>query len=91
MTRWHVVFSGKVQHVGFRYTAYYLAKKLYITGWVDNLPDGRVEMEAQGPVSQLRKLILRLKSQAHIHIEKMDIQEIPALPYERGFQVRGYS
>ena len=91
MTRWHVFFSGRVQHVGFRYTAYYLARKLYITGWVDNLPDGRVEMEAQGPVSQLRKLVVQLKSQAHIHIEHMDIEEIPALPAERGFRVRGYS
>ena len=46
--RWRVLFSGKVQHVGFRYTAYYLARELYLTGWVDNLPDGRVAMEAQG-------------------------------------------
>ena len=40
--RWHILFSGKVQHVGFRYTAYYIARDLGLTGWVDNLPDGRV-------------------------------------------------
>ena len=40
--RWHILFSGKVQHVGFRYTAYYLARDLGLTGWVDNLADGRV-------------------------------------------------
>lgn len=82
-------FSGQVQHVGFRYTAYYLAKELYLTGWVRNLSDGRVLLEAQGGVSRLRKLLLQLKSQPHIHIEHVDIQEISPQPYERGFRVQG--
>lgn len=87
--RWRVLFSGRVQHVGFRYTAYYLARPLYLTGWVLNLPDGRVEMEAQGGVSQLRKLLIQLKSQPHIHIEHAEIEEIPQVAWERGFKVRG--
>ena len=89
-TRWHLVFSGKVQHVGFRYTAYYLAKEMYLTGWVDNLPSGQAEMEVQGPVSQLRKYLIRLKSQPHIHIEKAEIKEIEPVRFERKFAVRGY-
>ena len=87
--RWRVLFSGRVQHVGFRYTAYYLARPLYLTGWVRNLPDGRVEMEAQGGLSQLRKLLMRLKSQPHIHIERAEIEELPRVAWERGFKVRG--
>ena len=75
--RWHIFFSGKVQQVGFRYTAHYLARGLGVSGWVDNLPDGRVEMEAQGDVSALRKLIVLLKSQPHIHIERMEIEPFP--------------
>ena len=85
--RWRVYFSGKVQHVGFRWTACYLARELYLTGWVDNLPDGRVEMEAQGGAAQLRKLTLKLKSQPHIHIEHMEIEPIPTVPFERRFRV----
>ena len=81
-------FFGQVQHVGFRYTAMYIAKKLYLTGWVENLPDGSVLLEAQGGVVQLRKLLIQLKSQRHLHILKADITIIPAQPYERGFQVR---
>ena len=88
--RWHVLFSGNVQHVGFRYTAYYLARRLYLTGWVDNLADGRVEMEVQGSVSQLRKLVVQLKSHPPIRIEHMQIEEIPLLLHDRHFQVRGY-
>ena len=88
--RWHVFFSGRVQHVGFRYTACYLARELYLTGWVDNLPDGRVEMEAQGTLRCLRQLVIRLKGQAYIRIDDMDVTEIAAVPHERGFTVRGY-
>ena len=86
--RWQILFSGKVQHVGFRYTALYLARKLYLTGFVRNLLDGRVQMEAQGAVSQLRKLLIQLKSQPHLHIEDVEITEIPPLPYDRRFEVR---
>ena len=41
--RWHILFEGEVQFVGFRYTARLLAQKLRLTGWVKNLDDGRVE------------------------------------------------
>ena len=86
--RWRIQCFGQVQHVGFRYTALYIAKKLYLTGWVENLPDGTVLMEAQGGVSQLRKFLIRLKSQPHIHIEKAEITVLPCKPADRGFHVR---
>lgn len=90
IVRWNVIFSGRVQHVGFRYTAYYLARSLYLTGWVDNRRDGCVEMEVQGNISKMRKLVIQLKSQVHIRIEHMEIREIEPIPYERRFEVRGY-
>ncbi len=85
--RWRIRFYGKVQHVGFRYTAIYLAKDLYLTGRVSNLPDGSVLLEAQGGVKNLRKLLIRLKSQPHIHIEKAEIEELPLKPFERGMKI----
>ena len=66
MTRWHVVFTGRVQHVGFRYTAYYFSRDLYLTGWVDNKSDGSVEMEVQGGPLQLQELLSRLKGRFDI-------------------------
>ena len=62
-------FYGKVQFVGFRYTARLLARELELSGWVSNLPDGSVLMEAQGETARLRKLLIRQKSQigrAHV-------------------------
>ena len=88
MVRWEILFSGRVQHVGFRYTAYYIARDLGLTGWVANLPDGQVLMEAQGEPVALRKLLLKLKDQRHIRITGTRVTELPPLPKEAGFQVR---
>ena len=89
-TRWHIILSGRVQHVGFRYTAYYIARDLGLTGWVDNLPDGRVEMEVQGNVCLLRKLLIRLKAHPMIRILDTDLRTVPPHRLERRFRVRGY-
>ena len=51
--RKHIYFSGQVQGVGFRYRATNAARANGLTGWVDNLWDGRVEMEVQGELSQI--------------------------------------
>ena len=90
LARWNIVFSGKVQHVGFRYTSFYLAKSLDLTGWVDNLENGEVEMEVQGSVSAIRNLIVKLKSRPNVRILDMRIREIEPVPDERIFEVRGY-
>ena len=86
--RWHIYFSGRVQGVGFRYTARYAARALYLTGWVRNLWDDRVEMEVQGEVAQIRKFLVQLKGERFIRIEHMDIEEIPVDEKERQFGVR---
>ena len=43
-----VHYSGRVQGVGFRATAVSLARRWPVTGWVRNLPDGRVQMLVEG-------------------------------------------
>ena len=60
--RVHVFFSGIVQGVGFRYTSRMLAFQLKLTGWVKNLWDGRVEIVAEGPETNLKKLINDLRN-----------------------------
>lgn len=86
--RWRIQCFGRVQHVGFRYTAKYLAGDLDLTGWVKNLHDGSVLMEVQGGTAQLRKFLIQLKSQRHLHIEKSLIAVLPPLPNERDFRVQ---
>ena len=85
--RKHIVFYGRVQGVGFRYTAKYLARSLELTGWVKNDWDGTVTMEVQGREQLINKLLTGLNHSRFISIEWMDTNEIP-LEEERGFDVK---
>jgi len=51
--RLHVYYSGRVQGVGFRYTVKSVALGFEVSGTVRNLPDGRVELAAEGPPAEL--------------------------------------
>ena len=53
----HIVISGRVQGVGFRYFALHKAEQLSITGWVKNTSDGKVEIEALGEPQNLNTFI----------------------------------
>ena len=55
--RLHVYWSGRVQGVGFRYTAETAALELKLTGWVWNLADGRVEAVCEGPEKMLKSFL----------------------------------
>ena len=75
--RQHIVFHGRVQGVGFRYTAKYLAQSLELTGWVKNLYDGSVEMEVEGQEELIDQLIIFLQNRTYIWIERIDAKKIP--------------
>lgn len=85
--RKRIIFHGRVQGVGFRYTAKYLARSLQLTGWVKNEWDGTVLMEVQGREMMINKMLVNLNHGTYITIEWMDTKEIP-LEVESGFYVR---
>ena len=85
--RKHIVFYGRVQGVGFRYTAKYLAQSLELTGWVKNDWEGTVTMEVQGREQLINKLLVGLNNSRFITIDWMDTKEIP-LKEERTFDVK---
>ncbi len=84
--RKHFYFSGRVQGVGFRFQACRLARSLGLTGYVQNLWDGRVELEAQGEESQVWDLVSALHKQTYIQIEDMESRDME-IKEERGFQM----
>jgi acylphosphatase len=55
-TRLHVVIEGRVQGVGFRYATQRQAQALGLAGWVQNLPDGRVEALFEGARDDLERM-----------------------------------
>jgi acylphosphatase len=54
--RLHLIICGRVQGVGFRFSAYDEAKDLALAGWVRNLADGNVEIVAEGKHENLQML-----------------------------------
>lgn len=87
MVRKHIIFSGRVQGVGFRYTSCYLARSLGLTGWVRNLEDGTVEMEVQGDHKSIDRLTARLGQGRFIRIDRMESEDIPVIK-ESSFRER---
>ena len=57
----HAFVTGKVQGVGFRNFVVTAAKALKVTGWVKNLPDGRVEAVIEGPSDKVDSLLAKMK------------------------------
>ena len=86
MIRKHIIFSGNVQGVGFRYRAYHNARSIGLTGWVKNKQDGTVEMEVQGSEAMIDELIIFLDHQRYIRIDSLSAKTIPVLQ-ERDFYI----
>ncbi len=78
MVRAHVLFSGTVQGVGFRYTTQRFASSLKLTGWVKNLPDGRVELVCEGPREQVENFVYKLDKYYEARIGHKDIDWLEA-------------
>ena len=57
MVRAHLLISGIVQGVGYRWSCRREGQGIGVTGWVKNLDDGRVEVVLQGTREQVEKLI----------------------------------
>ncbi len=74
--RKHIYFYGEVQGVGFRYTARNTAERYGITGWVRNLDNGAVEMEAEGFEDDIRSIVDSLKSHTWGCVYDVDIETI---------------
>lgn len=91
MRRVHVMVSGDVQGVGFRYTMQQVAERAGATGWVRNLRDGRVEAEVEGTDAAVADVL----SWASVgppagNVDAVDVRDVHDLPVSGGnrFEVR---
>jgi acylphosphatase len=76
--------------VGFRYSCYYEGRRLGLSGWVRNSPDGSVEVWAEGPAAKLDALIAWLRhGPPHARVDRLDYEKRPPLGVYRGFTVEG--
>ena len=81
----HIIFKGSVQGVGFRYTSQRTANRHQLTGYVKNLPDGTVEMLAQGQPEDVEDCIKDIQNSFGGYIRQSQVNEVPPDPRYSGF------
>jgi acylphosphatase len=82
-----VVYSGRVQGVGFRFTAASIARRHRVAGSVRNLPDGGVELVVEGPRDEVRAMLQAVRDYWGDYIAHEEIDEIACSGYTH-FEVR---
>ena len=89
MASLQVFYEGNVQGVGFRWTVRHIAKGFDVTGWVRNLPDGRVELQVSGEEGEVRAFLDAI-AQGELHgLIKKQTQSTQSGPLSaRGFEIR---
>ena len=84
----HILYSGDVQGVGFRYTVKSAAAGFEVTGTVRNLLDGRVELAAEGPGEELEAFRKAIRESGLEHfIRNEDVNWSDATGEFRGFEI----
>jgi len=86
--RREVVFHGRVQGVGFRYTTRHIAGRFRVTGYVENLPDGRVRLVAEGARGEVDRFVQAVVAEMTDYIHGQDDQTSPASGAFSEFEVR---
>ena len=83
-----VFYEGRVQGIGFRYTVKRIAAGFEVTGWVRNLRDGRVELQAGGEMEELEAFLLAIReSEMHSFIKGEEQHPLPPLAGVKGFEI----
>ena len=83
----HIWFSGRVQGVGFRYTARNIASRYKLTGYVRNEDDGRVEMVAQGELEDIEGCISDIGEAFGGYIRSVEMEDEVVRSDYRGFEI----
>lgn len=81
-------FTGRVQGVGFRYAALQVAREFEVSGYVANMPDGRVILEAEGNREEVEAFILAVEDRMQGYVRKLDRNTSSREPHFSGFVIK---
>jgi len=82
-----ILFSGRVQGVGFRYATHRIAAEFAVAGTVRNLADGRVELVAEGDSDELGLFVGAIQEEMSGYISHVQVSESPATGEFNGFHI----
>jgi len=82
-------FRGKVQGVGFRYSTQEIARLFEVTGYVQNLPDGRVRLVIEGEPGELDRMLRQVNQSLGQYIADQDTVSDAANGEFDRFEIRG--
>ena len=85
--RYKMIFTGRVQGVGFRYKARHVADHYGLTGYVRNEYDGSVLVEVQGTELDIQMFLQNLYQDRYIDIDNLEKREIPVIEEENAFYI----
>ncbi|MBW3597173.1 MAG: acylphosphatase [Planctomycetes bacterium] len=88
LERREVTYEGHVQGVGFRFTTVQIARRFEVGGYVKNLPDGRVELVAEGKPKELDAFLAAVADAMRGNIRKKNVTTLAASGEFREFDVR---
>jgi acylphosphatase len=83
-----VYFRGHVQGVGFRYTTARVAAGFEVTGYVQNLADGRVRVVAEGASGEIDRFVAEIRAQLAAYIRDIQSDITPATGDFDDFEIR---
>ncbi len=83
-----VHFSGRVQGVGFRYQVRETAKGFNVTGYVKNLADGRVLMEAEGATDEVDAFLAEVQDRMSAYVRKTEARKTSDLKGFSDFNIQ---
>jgi len=83
-----VHYRGRVQGVGFRYTTREVAARFAVTGYVRNLPDGRVHLLAEGEPAELQRFLAAVSEAMAGNIDDAEVQVRTASGALQSFEIR---
>jgi acylphosphatase len=89
LTARRIVVSGRVHGVGFRFFVDEAARREGLRGWVQNLPDGRVEVLAEGDEESVERLERQIRrGPPAARVDRVDAHPEPPAGDLRGFEIR---
>ncbi|MBN1391704.1 MAG: acylphosphatase [Sedimentisphaerales bacterium] len=83
----HIIFVGRVQGVGFRFTAFNIANRYELAGFVRNVYNGTVEMFVQGPAETVDNCVRDIGEEFGKFVTETKIEEAPLDPKYEDFKI----